>query len=53
MLEIYVIFFTFLITIILNLFSKKKQFLVDKKFSPHKSFATENLIPITGGLIFF
>ncbi len=53
MLEIYVIFFTFLITLVLNLFSKKTQFLVDKKFSPHKSFATENLIPITGGLIFF
>ena len=53
MFEIYVILFTLSITLILNFIATKKKFLVDKKFNLHKSFATPNLIPITGGLIFF
>ena len=53
MFEIYVILFTLSITLILNFIATKKKFLVDKKFNLHKSFATSNLIPITGGLIFF
>jgi len=53
MFEIYVILFTLSITLILNFIATKKNFLVDKKFNLHKSFATSNLIPITGGLIFF
>ena len=52
MLEIYVILFTFIVTIVSNLISKKNQFLVDKKFSSHKSFITKELSPITGGFIF-
>ena len=53
MFEIYVILLTLSITLILNFIATKKNFLVDKKFNLHKSFATSNLIPITGGLIFF
>ena len=52
MFEIYVILFTLSITLILNSIDSKKNFLVDKKFNLHKSFATLNLVPITGGLIF-
>ena len=50
MLEIYVIFFTLLLILIFNYLSKKNQFLIDKKFNLHKSFATKNIVPITGGL---
>ena len=52
MFEIYVILFTLSITLTLNFIATKKNFLVDKKFNLHKSFATLNLVPITGGLIF-
>ncbi len=52
MLEIYVILFTLSITLTFNFIATKKNFLVDKKFNLHKSFATLNLVPITGGLIF-
>ena len=50
MLEIYVIFFTFFLILIFNYLSKKNQFLIDKKFTLHKSFATKNIVPITGGV---
>ncbi len=50
MLEIYVIFFTLLLILSFNYISEKKQFLIDKKFNIHKSFATKNIVPITGGL---
>ena len=50
MLEIYVIFFTLILILLLNYISEKKQFLIDKKFNIHKSFATKNIVPITGGL---
>ena len=49
MFEIYVIFFTLFLILISNYISKKKQFLTDKKFSLHKSFATKSVVPITGG----
>ena len=49
MLEIYVIFFTLILILFLNYISQKKQFLIDKKFNLHKSFATKNIVPITGG----
>ena len=52
MFKIYVILFTLSTIFILNLIAKKKIFLVDKKFNSHKSFATSNLIPITGGVVF-
>ena len=50
MLEIYVIFFTLILILVFNYISEKKQFLIDKKFNTHKSFATKNIVPITGGL---
>ena len=53
MLQIYVILFTLISILFFNFISKKKQLFVDKKFSPHKSFAMEKLLPITGGLVFF
>ena len=49
MLEIYVIFLTLLLILTSNYISQKKQFLIDKKFNLHKSFATKNIVPITGG----
>ena len=53
MYQIDVILFTFISTLFFNYIFKKKQFFVDKKFSPHKSFATEKFLPISGGLVFF
>ena len=53
MYQIYVILFTFISILLFNHIFKKKQFFVDRKFSPHKSFATEKNLPITGGLVFF
>ena len=50
--EIYIILFTLIITLFLNYILNKNEFLVDKKFSSHKSFATNEIIPISGGLIF-
>ena len=41
MLEIYVIFFTLFLIFISNYISKKKEFLTDKKFNIHKSFASK------------
>ena len=52
MLLINVIVFTALITILINFISKKKQFLIDKKYNPHKSFANTKLTPVSGGLVF-
>jgi UDP-N-acetylmuramyl pentapeptide phosphotransferase/UDP-N-acetylglucosamine-1-phosphate transferase len=37
--------------ILLNFFFMQKNFLVDKKILPHKSFASKNLVPLTGGFI--
>ena len=53
MYQIYVILFTFISILLFNYIFKKKQFFVDQKFSPHKSFVTEKTLPITGGLVFF
>lgn len=52
MFQIYVILFTLIAILSFNFISKKKEFLVDKKFTPHKSFAMKELLPITGGLVF-
>ncbi len=41
--------FLFLLT---NYIFPKYDFLIDKKFFPHKSFVSKNSIPISGGLIF-
>lgn len=53
MLHVNVIIFTLIFILFFNYISKKKKFFVDKKFSPHKSFAMKELLPITGGLVFF
>ncbi len=52
MLEIYVTLFTLFVTFFFNFVSKKYQFLIDKKFTPHKSFVSNELTPVTGGIIF-
>jgi UDP-N-acetylmuramyl pentapeptide phosphotransferase/UDP-N-acetylglucosamine-1-phosphate transferase len=41
----------FLIIFILNIFFLKKNFLVDKKKLVHKSFASKDLVPISGGFL--
>ena len=53
MYQIYVILFTFISILLFNYIFKKKQLFVDKKFSPHKSFTTNEFLPISGGLVFF
>jgi UDP-N-acetylmuramyl pentapeptide phosphotransferase/UDP-N-acetylglucosamine-1-phosphate transferase len=45
--------FSVLTIIILNFFSKKKSFLVDKKKLKHKSFIGKDLVPLTGGFVIF
>ena len=52
MLELYVIFFTLFSTLTINFFLKKKDLLLDKKYSSHKSLANNNEVPLSGGLIF-
>ena len=52
MLEIYVILFTLFSTLVINHFLTKKKFLLDKKYSPHKSFTNNDVVPLSGGLIF-
>lgn len=52
MLELYVIFFTLFSTLTINFFLKKKNLLLDKKYSSHKSLANNNEVPLSGGLIF-
>ena len=53
MYQIYVILFTFISILLFNYIFKKKQLFVDIKFSPHKSFTTDEFLPISGGLVFF
>ena len=50
MFETYVMFFTFLLSIIINFFLKNN-FLLDTKNSFHKSFLNKNKIPLSGGVI--
>ena len=52
MLEIYVILFTLFSTLVINHFLTKKKFLLDKKYSPHKSFLNNDIVPLSGGIIF-
>ena len=51
MIEVYVAVFSILSSLILNLLLIKSNFLLDKKYSDHKLFASEKLIPLSGGLI--
>jgi UDP-N-acetylmuramyl pentapeptide phosphotransferase/UDP-N-acetylglucosamine-1-phosphate transferase len=45
--------FSVLTIIVLNFFSKKNSFLVDKKKLKHKSFIGKDLVPLTGGFVIF
>ena len=53
MLEIKVLLFTSFWILILNYSLSKTEFLIDKKYSIHKSFVSNDLIPISGGIVFF
>ena len=50
--EFHVIFFTLISTIIINYFLKKNNFLLDKKYSSHKTLASSDEVPLSGGIIF-
>ena len=50
--EIDVIFNLIFLCVIINYILSKYNFLIDKKFFPHKSFVSKNAVPISGGLIF-
>ena len=52
MLEISVFLISFFLCLIINYILPKYNFLIDKKFFPHKSFVSKNSVPISGGLIF-
>ena len=52
MFESYVIIFTLFSTIAINYFLIKKKLLLDKKYSPHKSFLNNDIVPLSGGIIF-
>jgi len=50
--EIGVLLISFSLCLIINYIFIKYDFLIDKKFFPHKSFVSQNSVPISGGLIF-
>ncbi len=50
--EISVFLISFSLCLIINYILTKYDFLIDKKFFPHKSFVSKNSVPISGGLIF-
>ena len=50
--EIDVFLISFFLCLIINYILPKYNFLIDKKFFPHKSFVSNNTVPISGGLIF-
>ena len=50
--ELHVIFFTLISTITINYFLKKNNFLLDKKYSSHKSLVSIDEVPLSGGIIF-
>jgi len=50
--EIGVFLISISLCLIINYILSKYDFLIDKKFFPHKSFTSKNLVPISGGLIF-
>ena len=52
MLEIGVVLISFSFCLIINYIFTKYNFLIDKKFFPHKSFVSINSIPMIGGLVF-
>ena len=50
--EIGLLLISFSSSLIINYILIKYRFLIDEKFFPHKSFVSENSVPISGGLIF-
>tara|TARA_B100000900_G_scaffold399651_1_gene402421 strand:+ start:130 stop:1140 length:1011 start_codon:yes stop_codon:yes gene_type:complete len=50
--EIDVFLISIALCLIINYILPKYNFLIDKKFFPHKSFVSKNSVPISGGLIF-
>ena len=52
MYEISIIFFTLFLTVAINYILIKKKFLLDKKYSSHKSFLNNKEVPLSGGIIF-
>ena len=50
--EISVFLISFSLCLIINYILSKYNFLLDRKFFPHKSFVSKNSVPISGGLIF-
>ena len=50
--EIDVFLISITLCLIINYILPKYNFLIDKKFFPHKSFVSKNSVPISGGLIF-
>ena len=50
--EIDVFLISFFLCLIINYILPKYNFLIDKKFFPHKAFTSKNSVPISGGLIF-
>ena len=37
----------------INYFVKKRGYLIDNKYSVHKSFSSKDKVPLTGGIFFF
>ena len=52
MLEIGVFLVSLFLYLVINYTLSNNNFLIDKKFFPHKSFVSKNSVPISGGLIF-
>ena len=52
MFEIKVLILILILILSINYFLNKRKFLVDKKYLDHKSFVSNNLSPISGGIIF-
>ena len=50
--ELYVIIFTLFSSLTINYFLKKKNLLLDKKYSSHKSLVSNDKVPLSGGIIF-
>jgi UDP-N-acetylmuramyl pentapeptide phosphotransferase/UDP-N-acetylglucosamine-1-phosphate transferase len=51
MISVLIIFLSTISLILLNFFCKKKLFLLDHKTLAHKSFVSNNVVPLTGGTL--
>ena len=50
--ELHLILFTLISTLTINYFLKKNNFLLDRKYSSHKSLVSGDEVPLSGGIIF-